>query len=170
MASEAVLNRERFAQLDALLNRAGMYTKFLTEQMCIRVRRLNPAIDPTKWTACKEPGTLDGLRNRVALCLDVSLDERHATLCAAAVMDDGRARVEVVKAWDGHGCTVQLAAELPGLVARIRPKVLGWFPSGPAAGLAADLKSRRRDWPPRGVKVEAIRKSYVGLALGYRSL
>lgn len=33
MASEAVLNRERFAQLDALLNRAGMYTKFLTEQM-----------------------------------------------------------------------------------------------------------------------------------------
>ncbi|WIA19523.1 hypothetical protein OEZ85_004132 [Tetradesmus obliquus] len=33
VASEAVLNRERFAQLDALLNRAGMYTKFLTEQM-----------------------------------------------------------------------------------------------------------------------------------------
>jgi hypothetical protein len=31
--SESVLNQERFAQLDALLNRAGMYTKFLTEQM-----------------------------------------------------------------------------------------------------------------------------------------
>jgi hypothetical protein len=28
-----VLTQQRYAQLDALLNRAGMYTQFLTEQM-----------------------------------------------------------------------------------------------------------------------------------------
>lgn len=32
-AAEAVLTQQRYAQLDALLNKAGMYTKFLTEQM-----------------------------------------------------------------------------------------------------------------------------------------
>ena len=31
--AETVLSQQRFAQLDALLNKAGMYTQFLTEQM-----------------------------------------------------------------------------------------------------------------------------------------
>lgn len=31
--AETVLTEQRYAQLDALLNRAGMYTTFLTEQM-----------------------------------------------------------------------------------------------------------------------------------------
>jgi hypothetical protein len=31
--AEAVLSEQRFAQLDALLSKAGMYTQFLTEQM-----------------------------------------------------------------------------------------------------------------------------------------
>lgn len=31
--AETVLTQQRYAQLDALLNRAGMYTQFLTEQM-----------------------------------------------------------------------------------------------------------------------------------------
>lgn len=31
--AETVLTQQRYAQLDALLNKAGMYTQFLTEQM-----------------------------------------------------------------------------------------------------------------------------------------
>ncbi|KIY94686.1 hypothetical protein MNEG_13277 [Monoraphidium neglectum] len=34
-AKEAVLSKERFKQLDALLNRTGMYTQFLTEQLAV---------------------------------------------------------------------------------------------------------------------------------------
>lgn len=141
--------------------------KYRTERMCIRVRLLNPAIDPDAWAACLDPGPLDAYRGRIALCLDVSLDEQHATLSAAAVLDDGRVRVEPVKAWDGPGCTVQLAADLPGLVARIKPRALGWFPSGPAASLATDLKGKRKGWPPRGVKVEAIRNDVTAVCMGF---
>lgn len=138
-----------------------------TEIMCQRVTTLDPAIDPTAWAACLDPGPLDAYRGRIALCLDVSLDEQHATLSAAAVLDDGRVRVEPVKAWDGPGCTVQLAADLPGLVARIKPRALGWFPSGPAASLATDLKGKRKGWPPRGVKVEAIRNDVTAVCMGF---
>jgi hypothetical protein len=69
---------------------------------------------------------------RVALCVDVSPDSLHATLYAAAVQADGRARVEVVKAWDGKDCTGQLRRELPGLVKRVKP-----------ASSAGSLRGRR---------------------------
>jgi hypothetical protein len=32
----------------------------------------------------------------------------------------------------GQGCTDQLRRELPGLIAKVKPAKLGWFPSGPA--------------------------------------
>ena len=145
---------------------------FKTENMCIRVRKLAPAIDPGGWRRCMEVGTLDGLRNRVAVCLDVAPDQLHATLAAAAVQPDGRARVEVVKAWDGQGCVDKLRRELPRLLARVKPKALGWFPSGPAAALAADLADRkgRTDWPPKGVTVEEIRGELAAACMGLDSL
>ena len=52
-------------------------TGFQTERMCIRVRLMDPAIDPRRWADCKDPGTLDDVRSRVALVLDVNLLMTH---------------------------------------------------------------------------------------------
>ncbi len=131
---------------------------FKTEVMCQRVPRLDPAISPERWAACRSdaPRELSGLRRRVALCVDVSLDESHATLVAAAVVDD-LVHVEVVAQWTGDDCTVRLRRELPELVRQVRPRKLGWYPHGPAAAVAARVADRGgRGWPPRGVTVEVL--------------
>lgn len=151
--------------------------KFRTEQMCIRVPREDPAIDPDGWADCNVPGTMDGLRDRLAAVLDVALDGSHAALLIAAVMPDGRVRIEAAEAWSGPGCTKQARRSLPGLVARIKPRAFGFFPNGPAAALIADLadpakKTGRRSavWPPRGVKVEEIRAETAAACMGLAEL
>lgn len=149
---------------------------FRTEVMCMRVHQSNPAIDPDAWIAGGVDPThaldLAQHRGRVALCVDISLDGTHASAVAAAVID-GQVHVDVVRAWSGIGCTRQLRAELPDIVAQVRPKVVGWFPKGPAAAVAAQLADRkkegggrRRPWPPRGVKVEEIRGELVAVCMG----
>jgi hypothetical protein len=143
-------------------------TMFKTESMCIQVKGLNPAIDPGAWARCLEPGDLAKVRRRVALCLDVAPDGEHVTLVAAAVLADGRVRVEVVAAWD---TPAEARAQLAGHVETIKPAVFGWFPDGPAAAMAADLADRRkqgrRAWPPPGVKVEAIRAEVAACCMGF---
>lgn len=143
---------------------------FLTEIMCIRVPKLDPAVDPQAWARQLEPGDLGAVRDRVALCVDVSLDGLHATLAAAAVLEDGRTRVEPVAAWEGVHATRDLAASLPGIVARVKPKVLGWFPGGPAASLLADMAPRPGVWPPRGLEVAAIRGDTAGVCMALAQL
>jgi hypothetical protein len=139
---------------------------FRTEVLCQRVKLLNPAIHVPSWEACKEPATMDDLRSRVALCLDVSPDSLHATLYAAAVQTDGRARVEVVAAWDGKDCLGKLRRELPGYVKQVRPRALGWFPKGPAAAIAADLEKRSGILPP-STKVSAITADTTAVCMGF---
>lgn len=140
---------------------------FRTENMCVRVRMLDPAIDPGAWRRCLEAGDLSGVRGRVAVCLDVAPDQLHATLVAAAVLADGRARVEVVKAWEGRGCVDKLRRELPRLLARVKPKALGWFPNGPAAVLAADLaKGGTGATLPKGCAVDEIRGDVASVCMG----
>jgi hypothetical protein len=160
---------------DALLGeamtarRAGGETlaRFKIERMCQRVELLDAAIDPERWRACGTDTPLDlaGHRNRVALCFDVSLDGMHATLMAAATVE-GVTHLEVVKAWEGYGCTRALRRELPALVEKIKPRTLGWFPGGPAASVAAAMGERAF---PRRVEVqelnaEAIPRVCMGLA------
>ncbi|MEO3930761.1 terminase [Micromonosporaceae bacterium B7E4] len=145
-------------------------TEFKTEVMCIRVKVLNPAIDPGLWAKCFDAGTLDDARSRIALCFDLAPDGLHATLSAAAVLTDGRIRVEVVRAWEGPTCVDDLRRELPGVIVRVRPQVLGWLPSGPAAALAADMAERNsggRRWPPPGLKVEEIKAELPAVCLGF---
>lgn len=139
---------------------------FRTEVMCQRERLLNPAIDPTHWArnGADDPIDLAAHRERVALCVDVSLDGSHAALVAAAVID-GRVHAEVVEAWDGYGCTKALRAELPDVVRKVKPRALGWFPGGPAAAVAADL-TVRRGWPPRGVELVDIRGDVTAVCMG----
>lgn len=139
-----------------------------TEVMCMRVPHFDAAVDADLWTNAGTDTPIDLAEHRqyVALCLDVSMAGDHASLVAAAVVD-GVTHVEVVQAWDGFGCTKALRADLPGIVARVRPRVLGWFPAGPAAVLTADMMERRRaGWPPRRVKLEELRAEAAAVCMG----
>lgn len=166
-------NLGRRISLDAVMGDAlraqaaggAQLASFLTEVHCRRVAMLDPAIDLDAWAACLAPGTLDELRDRVALCLDVSIDELHATLYAAAV-DGDRVRVEGVREWFGHTAVRDMSAELPALVARVNPQVIGWFPSGPAAAAAAALVERE-GWPPEGVEIEPIKGEVTAVCMGF---
>lgn len=143
-------------------------TGFKTEHMCIRVKILDPAIDPGAWKDCHDPGGLDDARDRIAVCLDVAPDQLHATLYAAATLTDGRTRVDFVKAWEGPGCTDRLRDDLPDQLDRIRPQVLGWLPNGPAAALAADLADKGQPgWPPQGITVAEIKGEIAAVCMGF---
>lgn len=167
--------------LDNLLGRAARakaaggeeLAKFKTEQLCMRVHQLDPAIDPDAWADCHDDGTMDDLRDRVALLVDVAIDQRHAILVAGAKMPDGRVRVETVESWSGLGCTREIKRDLPGILSRwkVKPRVLGYFPGGPAASIQADLadpgkKTRRRvAWPPPGVQIVEISADTPGVCM-----
>ena len=111
---------------------------FRTETLCQHVQALDSAIDLAAWQSSVDRiGTLASVRGRVAACIDVAPDGAHVTLAGAAVLDDGSVRVEVFAAWDS---VTQARRELSGLLDRIKPAQVSWFPSGPAAGLAADLR------------------------------
>lgn len=140
-------------------------TKFLTEVHCRYVPLLNPAIDLEAWGECTADGGLDELRDMVAVCLDVSLDELHATLYAAAV-DGEHVRVDAVQAWEGQTAIREMSAELPALIERVQPRVLGWFPHGPAAVAAATL-AERPGWPPAGVRLEPLRGDISAVCMGF---
>jgi hypothetical protein len=143
---------------------------FRTEVMCQRVHLLDPAVDPDAWAArgTDQPVDLALWRKRVALCVDVSLDGTHATLAAAAQLPNGRVTLEAVESWSGVGCAQALASDLPGIVAKLRPRVIGWFPAGPAAAVAADLADRgHRGWPPRRVVIEEIRGDVAAVCMGF---
>lgn len=163
--------------LDALLAEASAALRtggaklagFRTESMCITVSTLNPAIDPGAWRACLDPGTLDELRRQVALFIDVAPDAQHATLAAAATLPDGRTRVEPVHAWAGLGATDRARRELPAMIRRIRPRAVGWAPTGPAAELAADM-AERPGWPPAGVELVQLRSDVAAACMAFRSL
>lgn len=172
-------NLGRRLDVDALLG-AAMRAKragglelsgFRTEVLCQRVTLLDPAIDPDRWEASgtDEPVNLAEHRDKLALCLDVSLDGSHATLVGAAVID-GKVHTEVIEAWSGFGCTKPLRSELPGIVARVKPRAFGWFPAGPAAAVAADLAAKRGAWPPRRVAVEELRSEVTAVCMGVADL
>lgn len=142
---------------------------FLTEQMCVNVQRDNPAIDSAGWRGGNVPGTLEALRGKVALVLDIAPDERHATLMAAAAVDDIRVRVEPVSAWDDPNEAIR---DLPAIVARIRPRAFGWLPEGPAAAYAAKLRPSKtgRSWVPPGVVLQEIRAEVPDVCMGFAAL
>lgn len=164
--------RKLLASARRAVERGGAkLTGFKTEHMCIRVQIMNPAIDPTAWTACLDPAPVDvEQRQRLAACADLSLDGTHATLAMAVVLDDGRVRVETVHEWSGPDAATQLERGLPEWVERVRPKVFGWFPAGPAASVATKLADRRKEgvrgWPPRTVRVEEIRGEMTAVCMG----
>lgn len=135
----------------AVAVRAGgeKLTGFKTEKLCIRVKVMNPAIDPGAWLRCRNPGTLDSVRKRLAACLDVAPDGGHVALLVAGVLDDDMIRIEVAGAWSSIG---EARRDLPALLGKIRPLKFGWFPEGPASAMAPDLQL------PPGYSVEAWKR------------
>ena len=151
---------------------------FRTEVLCQRVDQLDGAVDFSAWkTGADAIGTLDGHRDRISACFDVAPDGQHATLAVAAKLADGRPRVEIAAAWDSAEAA---RAELPLLLARIKPRALTWFSAGPAAELATTLRplartynrrsgTRRPGEPPEdgqltGARVAEVCQELSGLA------
>ncbi|MFG3709488.1 terminase [Micromonospora sp. NPDC047730] len=168
-----LLNDARAAVASAEAGDGDLLRTFKTEVMCVQAGQLDPAIDPDGWRGCLDAAPVDvEQRQRLAACVDLSLDGTHATLAVAVVLDDerDRVRVETVHEWSGPDAATQMERELPAWAERVRPKVLGWFPSGPAAAVAAKLADRRKEggrgWPPRGVRVEGIRGEQTAVCMG----
>lgn len=155
-------------------------TAFKLNYMCIPETSSDPAVDMAAWRApaseggCFEVGSLDAYRRRAAWVVEVAPDEKHVALVAAAVLDDGRVRVEPVRAWTGPGAVDAVRKDLPEMLAaaKVRPRALGWFPNSPAATLAAELKKRkgRVGWPPPGMAVEEIRGETAAACMSFASL
>jgi hypothetical protein len=112
-------------------------TTFRTESMCQHVDALDAAIDIAAWKESADAGNLSSVRSRVAACVDVAPDGAHVTLAGAAVLDDGKVRVEVFGAWP---TLADARFAIPGLLERIQPVAIGWFPAGPAAALGTTLR------------------------------
>lgn len=149
-------------------------TGFKTETLCMRVPLLNPAIDPDSYAACGIDRSafpdLGQHRRAVAAVLDVSKCTTHATLYAAAKIGD-YVYGDVVKAWQGDDCTQRVRAELPGILATMRVRAFGWFPDGPAAVIAVELRRRRGvRIAPRGTKAEEIRGEVPPVCMGAADL
>lgn len=148
-------------------------TEFLTEGLCVRVKVLNPAVSALAWSGCYIPGSIDLKAERCAFCVDISPDGLHATLAAAAVQDD-KTRVEVLRVWEGVNATKEMRAALPGIVREYKPAKFGWFPNGPTAAMAAELKDRtkagRHGWPVPGVKIEEIKDEVSAVCMGFAVL
>lgn len=146
--------------------------EFKADDMCLLLANLNPAIDIAAWRRNREDGDLHGLKN-IAMCFDVSTNGKHATLYAAAGLSDGRTRVDFFREWTGDGCANKAMREMPALFAqmKVKPRVLGYLPSGPGAAVMADMETSKLGvWPPRGVTVSAIRGETTAVCMGFEQL
>lgn len=111
---------------------------FRTEVLCQKVDLLDGAVDYEAWKDCSDAtGTMDALKDRLSACLDGAPDGQHWTLAVAAVLADGRPRVEIVADWTSAAA---VRKEMPALLKKIGPKAFAWYPGGPGAELATTLR------------------------------
>lgn len=115
---------------------------FRTETLCQRVDALDAAVDLASWKGqADRSGSLASVRDRVGVVVDVAPDGQHVTAAGAAELPDGKVRVEVMGAWESTEAARRALFGPGGLLAKVRPYVVGWFPSGPAAAMAAEFRS-----------------------------
>ncbi|HEY9413360.1 MAG TPA: terminase [Pseudonocardia sp.] len=111
---------------------------YRTEVLCQRVDALDSAVDLGAWQSCKDPaGSLESVRERVVACVDVAPDAGHVSLIGAAVLADGRVRIEAIAAWSS---TDAARFELGPMLERVNAAAVAWYPSGPAAALGPILR------------------------------
>lgn len=134
---------------------------FRTEVLCQRVEQLDGAIDLVAWNACADPaGNMEPLKDRISVCFDVSPDSAHCTLTAAARTTDGKVRIEVVGAWRS---TEDARDELAGLLEKVKPQAVGWFPVGPGAAFAPILRKHPKSVELAGAKVMEACQGFADL-------
>lgn len=114
---------------------------FMTEMLCIPVRALDAAVDPKKWKSAYVAGNLNDVASQTVWGFDVNRAGTHATLVAAAKVDDV-VRVQVIRSWT-ESEMVTLVSDLTELLNRIKPRGFAWFPNGPGATYAAELRKAR---------------------------
>lgn len=140
----------------ALLAGGAELALHLTEVLCIEQSAMDAAVDPVAWRA----GTRESWpqkRSRVTAFLDMNPKENHVTLCHAAQLVDDTVVVATRQTWEGKDAVARMRADLPGLLAELRPQKLGWVPGGPAAGLRAYMARLR----VRGMEVVEVAGSEV---------
>ena len=144
---------------------------FRTELLCQSVDALDPALDPHGWAACTDSGLdIAPIAQRAVMCLDVSPDGEHVSLITAAVRDDGKVAITEAGSWNSTDAARKALAEM---LPKIKPRALGWYPSGPAAVLGTELGKLNADvrdpitrqWGPIG-RMTVDRKSFREWAPG----
>jgi hypothetical protein len=111
---------------------------FRTEVLCQAVASLDGAVDLAAWrSAADAVGNGLAEAERLVLCLDISPEDGSVILLGAAPLPDGRTRVQVLHTWRTFN---ESLADLKAIDEVLRPERFGWFPSGPAAGSATDIR------------------------------
>lgn len=137
---------------------------FRTELLCQSVDALNPALDPHGWAACTDSGLdIAPIAQRTVMCLDVSPDGEHVSLVTAALRDDGKVAIVESGGWSD---TTSARRALAEMLPTIRPRALGWYPSGPAAVLGAELAEMNADKRGPIGRMTVDRKSFRDWAPG----
>lgn len=114
---------------------------YRTEVMCQRVSALDPPLDPTAWMDCIDhSGTLATAREQVCVVVDVAEDGGHCALAGAAVLGDGRIRVETLAAWNS---VQEMLTAMPELIEQVKPLDMGWYTSGGGANCGAEFRAMR---------------------------
>lgn len=142
---------------------------FLTEILCMFVPSLDGAVNPKGWELGRVPGTLAEHRSGLALVPELSPDRQHSSISVAAMMPDGKVRVEVIASWSGMFAAAELRRALPGFVRKVRPRKLGWIPGGPAAAIGAELADAKKFNVP-GLEIEEIRGEVSAVCMGFSEL
>lgn len=144
---------------------------YLTEILCMFVPSLDGAVSPAGWELGRQPDatSLAEHRGRLALVPELSPDRQHSSINVAAVMPDGKVRVEVIASWSGMFAAAELRRGLPGWVRKVKPKKLGWIPGGPAAAIGAELADAKRFNVP-GLEIEEIRGEVSQVCMGFAEL
>lgn len=151
-----------------------MINGFKTEIMCMYVPALDNAIDPGGWERGERPAELTAHRERLALVPELSPDRQHASISVAAVMPDGKVRVEVVESYSGSLAATQLRREFARVVRRVKPRKVGWLAGGPIEAIAAEwlgmTPEQQRDRLGAGVELEPIRSELAAVCMGFAEM
>jgi hypothetical protein len=142
---------------------------YLTEILCMFVPSLDGAVNPAGWALGRVPGSLAEHRSGLALVPELSPDRQHSSISVAAMMPDGKVRVEVIASWSGMFAAAELRRALPGWVRKVKPRKLGWIPGGPAAAIGAELADAKKFNVP-GLEIEEIRGEVSAVCMGFSEL
>jgi hypothetical protein len=149
---------------DSLFLAGDLVPTHNTELLCQSVDALNPALDPHGWAACADRGLdIAPIAQRAVMCLDVSPDGEHVSMVTAALRDDGKVAIVESGGWSD---TTSARRALAEMLPTIRPRALGWYPSGPAAVLGAELAELNADKRGPIGRMTVDRKSFREWAPG----